>query len=93
MLHVANEPRFADMPPARIVPMLADEGVYIASESTFSRVLREHGQMMRRGRARTPSSARVDHACRNGAAPGVVLGHDVCAGNGNRSMVPSVLDM
>jgi transposase InsO family protein len=55
---VANEPRFADMPPARIVPMLADEGVYIASESTFARVLREHGQMTRRGRARTPSSAR-----------------------------------
>jgi transposase InsO family protein len=46
------------MPPARIVPMLADEGVYIASESTFARVLREHGQMTRRGRARTPSSAR-----------------------------------
>ena len=44
VLRVANEPRFADMPPARIVPMLADEGVYVASESTFSRVLREHGQ-------------------------------------------------
>ncbi len=25
ILAVANEPRFADMPPARIVPMLADE--------------------------------------------------------------------
>ena len=31
VLSVANEPRFADMPPARIVPTLADEGVYIAS--------------------------------------------------------------
>jgi len=30
VLCVANEPRFADMPPARIVPMLADEVVYIA---------------------------------------------------------------
>ncbi|MFB9123746.1 IS3 family transposase [Paraburkholderia dipogonis] len=58
VLRVAREARFADMPPARIVPMLADEGVYIASESTFARVLREHGQMTRRGRARTPSSAR-----------------------------------
>ena len=27
LVRVANEPRFADMPPARIVPMLADEGV------------------------------------------------------------------
>ena len=31
VLRVANEPRFADVPPARIVPKLADEGVYIAS--------------------------------------------------------------
>ena len=39
LLEVANEPRFADMPPARIVPALADEGQYLASESSFSRVL------------------------------------------------------
>jgi putative transposase len=44
ILAVANEPRFADQPPARIVPALADEGVYIASESSFQRVLRAHGQ-------------------------------------------------
>jgi hypothetical protein len=28
LLSAANEPRFAAVPPARIVPMLADEGVY-----------------------------------------------------------------
>jgi hypothetical protein len=54
LLAVANEPRFAAVPPARIVPMLADEGIYLASESSFSRVLREHGQNARRGRARRP---------------------------------------
>ena len=54
---VANEPRFADMPPARIVPALADEGVYLASEASFHRVLRHHGQMNRRGRARPPRTA------------------------------------
>lgn len=58
LLAVANEPRFADMPPARIVPMLADEGVYLASESTFSRVLKAHGQMMHRGRAKAPKTVR-----------------------------------
>jgi putative transposase len=58
VLAVANEPRFADMPPARIVPMLADEGVYLASESTFSRVLREHGQTAHRGRAKAPRASR-----------------------------------
>ena len=41
VLRVASEPRFAAMPPARIVPMLADKGVYLAIESTFPRVLRE----------------------------------------------------
>lgn len=44
IMAVANEPRFADQPPARIVPVLADEGVYITSESSFQRVLRAHGQ-------------------------------------------------
>ena len=58
VLQVANEARFADVPPARIVPMLADEGVYVASESTFSRVLRAAGQAAHRGRARTPRKTR-----------------------------------
>lgn len=58
VLSVANEPRFADMPPARIVPTLADEGVYIASESTFQRVLRAQGQTRHRGRARAPRKSR-----------------------------------
>ena len=58
VLRVANEPRFADVPPARIVPMLADEGTYIASESSFARVLREHGQAEHRGRAKAPQAGR-----------------------------------
>lgn len=58
LLAVANEPRFAAVPPARIVPMLADEGIYLASESSFARVLREHGQNARRGRAKTPKATR-----------------------------------
>jgi transposase InsO family protein len=58
VLRVANEPRFADVPPTRIVPMLADEGVYLASESTFARILREHGQTAHRGRAKAPTAPR-----------------------------------
>lgn len=71
LLAVANEPRFADMAPARIVPALADEGVYLASESSFSRVLRAAGQSRRRGRARAPrpSKAPTTHVAR---APGEV---------------------
>lgn len=58
LLRVANEPRFADVPPTRIVPALADEGIYLASESTFARVLREHGQSSHRGRAKAPRAVR-----------------------------------
>ena len=58
LLCVANEPRFADVPPARIVPMLADEGMYLASESSFSRVLRAHGQTTHRGHAKAPRTVR-----------------------------------
>jgi transposase InsO family protein len=58
IVQIANEPRFAELPPARIVPMLADEGTYIASESSFNRVLRAHGQMRHRGRAKTPQRRR-----------------------------------
>ena len=54
IIAVANEPRFSETPPARIVPALADEGIYIASESSFHRVLRTRGQMHRRGRAQPP---------------------------------------
>ena len=36
LVRVANEPRFAAVPPARIVPMLADDGVYLTSVHTRS---------------------------------------------------------
>jgi putative transposase len=58
LLQLANEARFAAVPPARIVPLLADEGVYVASESSFHRVLRAAGQMARRGQAKAPRKTR-----------------------------------
>jgi transposase InsO family protein len=58
LLAVANEPRFASVPPARIVPMLADEGVYLGSESSMARVLKAAGQNARRGRAKAPRASR-----------------------------------
>ncbi len=58
LLAVANEPRFASTPPARIVPMLADEGVYLGSESSLARVLKAAGQNTHRGRAKAPRASR-----------------------------------
>lgn len=53
-----NAAEFASLPPSQIVPRLADRGVYIASESSFYRVLRARGQNHRRGRARAAARPR-----------------------------------
>ena len=42
------------MPPCEIVPALADEGEYIASESTFYRILHEEKMQNHRGRSQKP---------------------------------------
>ncbi len=55
IVSIANQPEYASLPPHQIVPRLADKGVYVASESTFYRVLKEADQQHRRGRARAPS--------------------------------------
>lgn len=49
VLKVANSPEFRDLSPCQIVPALADQGRYIASESTFYRVLREERLLQHRG--------------------------------------------
>ena len=51
ILSVCSKPEFQSLPPSQIVPRLADNGEYIASESSFYRVLREADQAHRRGRA------------------------------------------
>ena len=52
ILTVANGPEFRDKSPHQIVAILADRSEYIASESSFYRVLREAKQLAHRGRAR-----------------------------------------
>jgi len=59
-LEIACSPRFRDLSPKQIVPTLADEAVFVASESSFYRVLREEGQMTHRGRAKPPTHRRPD---------------------------------
>jgi putative transposase len=53
-LQVLNSKAFKDLPPSQIVPRLADQGCYVASESTLYRLLRQNGQMTRRCLARAP---------------------------------------
>ena len=54
ILAVSNSPAFRSLPPSQIVPALADEGRYLASESSFYRVLREADQQHHRGRSEEP---------------------------------------
>jgi transposase InsO family protein len=57
VLRTCHEPRFADPPPSQIVPRLADEGVYLASESSFYRILHQAQEQHHRGRARERSKS------------------------------------
>lgn len=54
MLDVCNSQEFASLPPSQIVPRLADQGRYLASESSFYRILRAADQQHRRGRSQPP---------------------------------------
>ena len=53
-LGVLNSAEFKDLPPSQIVPRLADQGLYVASESTLYRLLRQAGQLAHRRLERVP---------------------------------------
>ena len=73
---VCHEPAHASLPPSQIVPRLADQGQYLASESTFYRLLREADAQQHRGRSRVPQHIRspVTHAADQ---PGQVWSWDI----------------
>src|SRR5690606_1822695 len=52
IVEVCNQPVYASLPPSQIVPRLADEGEYLASESSFYRTLKQADQLHARGRAK-----------------------------------------
>lgn len=54
VLEACNSTEFTSLPPSQIVPKLADQGRYLASESSFYRILRADGQQHHRGRAKPP---------------------------------------
>jgi transposase InsO family protein len=54
----ATSAEYRDLSPRQIVPLLADKGVYVASESSFYRVLHERGLMAHREPTRPRSHHR-----------------------------------
>lgn len=60
VLKVADSPEYRDLSPKQIVPKLADAGRYVASESTFYRVLRAEGELSHREKSRPVTSRKPE---------------------------------
>ena len=76
VIDVANEPQYRDLSPKQLVPILADQEVYIASESSIYRILREADQIHHREPTRAPQARHRPKAlCATG--PNQVWGWDI----------------
>ena len=75
VLEIADSPEYASKPPAQIVADLADKGQWLASESTFYRILREKNQQHTRGKAKGPN--RKAPASHGATAPDRVWSWDI----------------
>jgi transposase InsO family protein len=54
VLQVVNSPEYRNLSPNQIVPSLADEGIYLASESTIYRILRAESLNTHRAASKPP---------------------------------------
>jgi transposase InsO family protein len=66
ILQIANSPVYRSLAPSQIVPALADQGRYLASESSFYRVLRAAGQQHHRGRSQAAQRKAPSTHCASG---------------------------
>ena len=67
VLDTLNAPEHRDLAPNQIVPLLADQGTYIASESTMYRILREEDMVGHRAAARPATRRAPDEHISTGA--------------------------
>jgi putative transposase len=82
ILDVLRSPRFVDLSPAQVFHILLDEGVYLASISSFYRLLRAHGEVRERRRQAThPPRVRPELVARR---PLVVWSWDITKLKGPR---------
>ena len=76
IITVANKAEYVDLPPCKIVPKLADKGEYIASESTFYRILKAHNQLQHRQKSK-PSGKHKKPKALCATAPNQVYTWDI----------------
>jgi putative transposase len=75
ILAIATSAEFVNKSPAQIVPLLADKSRYVASESSFYRVLNAEKMNVYRGRAKPPAKNRPQGLIAHG--PGEVCSWDI----------------
>ena len=75
IIGICTSKRYVDLPPSKIVPMLADEGEYIGSESSFYRILKEEKLLSHRGRTK-PKAKRKPRALK-ATAPNQIYSWDI----------------
>ncbi len=68
--------RFRNLPPPEIVALLAEEGVYIASEATMYRVLRKRGLLKHRAESRPGTKSKKPEELK-ATGPNQVLSWDI----------------
>lgn len=76
VLAVANSNEFGHLPPSQIVPRLADQNEFIASESTFYRILKAENQLAHR-HAERPVQSRSKPKAICATAPNQVYSWDI----------------
>ncbi len=76
VLDTCNSQAFESLPPSQIVPRLADQGRYLASEASFYRILRAEEQQHHRGRAKPPAR-RQPPTSHRASGPGEVWSWDI----------------
>ena len=60
ILEVANSPEYCNQPPSQIIPNLADKDIYVGSESSFYRVLKEKKMLQHRTASRPKQHRKPD---------------------------------
>lgn len=75
ILSVVNSKQYYDLPATQIVPRLADEGKYLASESSIYRILKSEGLNAHRGNRKAPKNTRPEPKVATG--PGQVWSWDI----------------
>lgn len=96
IIQLCTQAEFADLPPTQIVPALADRGIYVASESSFYRVLKAENLTGHRGRAK-PHGTYARPQSYTARAPNQVWSWDIthlpCVVKGERYYLYMIMDV